>query len=191
MTIIIGLGNPGRKYLDTRHNVGFEFVDCLAKKHNIKVKKLECRALTGIGRIEGQEVLIAKPQTFMNASGESVRSLLEKYHCKESDIIVVYDDISLPVGRIRIRKKGSAGGHNGIKSVIYQTNSDQFARLKIGVGGPEEDSLVDYVLGKFSKEETKKLVELVPIVCEALETMITAGADTAMNRFNHVGAEDE
>ncbi|MBE7043791.1 MAG: aminoacyl-tRNA hydrolase, partial [Ruminococcaceae bacterium] len=147
MKLIVGLGNPGSKYEDTRHNVGFSYIDCLAKKHYIRMKKLECRALTGVGRISGHEVLLAKPQTFMNLSGESVLSLCKKYHCSPADVIVLYDDISLELGKLRIRKKVSAGGHNGIKSIIYQLQSDEFPRLKIGVGAPayEKMDLADHV----------------------------------------------
>lgn len=185
MRIIVGLGNPGSKYEDTRHNVGFSYVDCLAQKHGIKIKKLECRALTGIGRIEGEEILLAKPQTFMNLSGESVLSLCKKYHCSASDVIVLFDDISLELGKLRIRKKGSAGGHNGIKSIIYQLQSDEFPRLKIGVGAPvhEKMDLVDHVLGTFSKEEMKTMISLVPDVCGAVELMLK-DMDKAMNRYN-------
>lgn len=185
MKIIVGLGNPGSKYDDTRHNVGFSYVDCLAQKHHIKIKKLECRALTGVGRISGQEVLLAKPQTFMNLSGESVLSLCKKYNCAPADVIVLFDDVSLELGKLRIRKKGSAGGHNGIKSIIYQLQSDEFPRLKIGVGAPEhkEMDLADHVLGTFSKDELKTMISLVPTVCDAVEMMLK-DMEKAMNRYN-------
>lgn len=185
MKLIIGLGNPGGKYEDTRHNVGFSYLDCLAKKHFIRMKKLECRALTGVGRISGQEVLLAKPQTFMNLSGESVYALCKKYHCTPKDVIVLYDDISLELGRLRIRKKGSAGGHNGIKSIIYQLESDEFPRLKIGVGAPphKEMDLADFVLSTFSGEELDTMISLIPTVCDAVEMMLV-DIDQAMNQYN-------
>lgn len=185
MKLIIGLGNPGSKYEDTRHNVGFSYVDCLAKKHFIRIKKLECRALTGVGQISGQQVILAKPQTFMNLSGESVRSLCKKYQCSPEDVIVLFDDVSLELGKLRIRKKGSAGGHNGIKSIIYQLQSDEFPRLKIGVGAPAEEKmdLADYVLGTFSKEEMSTMISIIPTVCGAVEMMLK-DMDAAMNLYN-------
>ena len=185
MKIIVGLGNPGTKYDDTRHNVGFSYVDCLAKKHFVRMKKLECRAITGVGRIAGQEVLLAKPQTFMNLSGESVLSLCKKYNCEPSDVIVLFDDVSLELGKLRIRKKGSAGGHNGIKSIIYQLQSDEFPRLKIGVGAPihEKMDLADHVLGTFSKDELEIMISIVPDVCGAVEMMLK-DMDQAMNVYN-------
>ena len=183
MKIIVGLGNPGRKYLDTRHNVGFSFADVLAIKNNIKIKKLQCRALVGEGFISGVSVALAKPQTFMNLSGESVQRLLKKYKCKPCDLIVIYDDISLPTGKLRIRKKGSDGGHNGIKSIIYVNNTDEFTRIKIGIGAPE-GSLVDYVLDDFSRDEMKIMIGLSQTVCEAVETIIESGEDAAMSKYN-------
>ena len=183
MKIIVGLGNPGKKYLDTRHNVGFSFADVLAVKHNIKIKKLQCRALVGVGNISGESVVIAKPQTFMNLSGESVKSLLVKYKCTPADLIVIYDDAALPVGKIRIRKQGSDGGHNGIKSIIYINNTDEFTRIKIGIGAPDGE-LADYVLDDFSPSEIKLMTELSITVCEAVETILTSGDDVAMNKYN-------
>lgn len=186
MKLIIGLGNPGSQYVDTRHNVGFAFLDCLANKYNIKVKKAECRAITGVGHIGGEEVVLAKPQTYMNASGESVCALLAKYRVTMEDCIILYDDVSLPLGRIRIRPQGSAGGHNGIKSILYLTKTDVFPRVKIGVGAPAFD-LVDHVLGKFSKLELEQLIALIPTVCDAVETILVSGTQKAMNDFNHTG----
>ena len=186
MKIIVGLGNPGKKYDDTRHNIGFAYLECFAHKHNIKVNKADCKALTGIGRIAGEQVVLAKPQTFMNLSGESVKSLSAKYKCATQDIIVVFDDVSMDVGRMRIRLKGSAGGHNGIKSIIYNLGSEDFPRLKIGVGEkpfPQMD-LADHVLGKFPKEDIKTLTDMIPDVCTALEMLVSGDASGAMNRFN-------
>lgn len=186
MKIIVGLGNPGKKYDDTRHNIGFSYIEAFAHKHGIKINKSESKALTGIGRIAGEQVVLAKPQTFMNLSGESVKSLCVKYKCDIENIIVISDDISLDVGRMRIRTKGSAGGHNGLKSIIFQLGSDEFPRLKIGVGGKpfEGMDLADHVLGKFSKDEIKVLVDMIPDMCTALEMMIQGDTSGAMNRFN-------
>lgn len=186
MKIVVGLGNPGSKYDDTRHNIGFAYLDCLAHKYNIKVNKSECKALTGVGRIGGEQVVLAKPQTFMNLSGESVKSLSVKYKCTPENIIIVFDDISMDVGRMRIRLKGSAGGHNGIKSVIANLSSDKFPRLKIGVGEkpfPEMD-LADHVLGKFSKTDTDILIKMIPDVCTVLEMLVKGDFSEAMNRYN-------
>ncbi len=186
MKIIVGLGNPGKKYDDTRHNIGFAFIEAFAHKHGIKINKSECKALTGIGRIAGEQVVLAKPQTFMNLSGESIKSLCAKYKCEPENIIIIFDDISLDVGKLRIRLKGSAGGHNGIKSIIYQLQSDEFPRLKVGVGGKpfEGMDLADHVLGKFSKDEVKVLIELIPDACTALEMMLEGNAAGAMNSYN-------
>ena len=186
MKLIIGLGNPGKKYDDTRHNIGFAFLECLAHKHNIKINKSECKALTGVGRIAGEQVVLAKPQTFMNLSGESVKSLVAKYKCKIDDVLVVFDDISLDVGRMRVRAKGSAGGHNGIKSIIYQLQSEDFPRLKIGVGGKpfEGMDLADHVLGRFSKDDMKIMTDMIPDVCDCIELMLEGNMQQAMNRYN-------
>ena len=186
MKIIVGLGNPGKKYNDTRHNIGFAYLECFAHKHDININRSECKALTGVGRIEGEQVVLAKPQTFMNLSGESVKSLSVKYKCDPENIIVVFDDVSMDVGRMRIRLKGSSGGHNGIKSIIYNLGSDDFPRLKIGVGEkpfPQMD-LADHVLGKFPKEDIKTLTDMIPDVCTALEMIILGDVSGAMNRFN-------
>ncbi len=186
MYLIVGLGNPGRDYLETRHNIGFEAVDALCAKYDISLSKEKHRAIIGEGRIGGEKVVVAKPQTFMNLSGESVRELQDWYKIEPEQILVIYDDISLPTGKLRIRERGSAGGHNGIKNIIYQLGTDVFPRIKIGVGRPEhpEFDCKDYVLGRFSKAETEILVPAVVRVAEAVETLIAQGAAVAMNRFN-------
>ncbi len=184
MYLIVGLGNPGREYVGTRHNIGFESIDALCSKFDIPMKKEKFRAIIGEGRIGGERVVVAKPQTFMNLSGESVRELKNWY--KPEHILVIYDDMSLPVGKIRIREKGSAGGHNGVKNIIYQLQTDVFPRIKIGVGKPQHPDFdcKDYVLGKFSKEETDVLIKTVVNVTSAVETLISDGVMASMNKFN-------
>lgn len=186
MYLIVGLGNPGRDYVGTRHNIGFEAVDALCSKFDISMNKEKFRAIMGEGRIGGEKVVVAKPQTFMNLSGESVREMRDWYKLEPEEILVIYDDISLPTGKLRIREKGSAGGHNGIKNIIYQLQTDIFPRIKIGVGQPQHPDFdcKDYVLGHFSKEETEILIQTVIRTTEAVETLIAQGAKTAMNRFN-------
>ena len=161
MFVIAGLGNPSSRYEGTRHNVGFDVVDMLADKYKIRIKEKKHRALCGSGIIEGQKVLLAKPQTFMNLSGESIGSILNFYKLDpKSGLLIIYDDVSLAPGRIRIRKKGSAGGHNGIKSIISHAGTQEFLRIKVGVGEkPEGWDLADYVLGRFSREERKLVAD--------------------------------
>lgn len=186
MFLIVGLGNPGREYVGTRHNMGFEAIDAICAKYDIEMNKEKHRAIIGEGRIGGEKVVLAKPQTYMNLSGESVRELADWYKLEPEEVLVIYDDISLPTGKVRIREKGSAGGHNGIKNIIYQLQSDAFPRIKIGVGQerhPDFDCK-DYVLGKFSKEETEILIPTVVRVAEAVECLISEDAKTAMNRYN-------
>jgi len=186
MYIIAGLGNPGRKYVGTRHNMGFEAIDAVAAKYDISVKKAKFNALYGEGSIEGEKVVLVKPQTFMNLSGEAIREFREWYKAENTQIIIIYDDVSLPVGKMRIRPKGSAGGHNGIKSIIYQLNTDVFPRIKIGVGSPEnpEYDLADYVLGKFSKAEIKELTQVAIKTADAVGEIIKNGVEKAMSAFN-------
>ncbi len=186
MYLIVGLGNPGREYVGTRHNIGFEAVDAICAKYDIKLNKEKFRAVYGEGRIGGEKVLVIKPQTYMNLSGESVREFRDWFKMEQENIIVIYDDISLPVGKLRIREKGSAGGHNGIKNIIYQLGTDVFPRIKIGVGAPEHPDydVKDYVLGRFSKEETEVLVKTVIQAAAAVEEMILHDPQSAMNRYN-------
>lgn len=186
MYIIVGLGNPGRQFENTRHNIGFRCIDRLAEKYNISVLECKHRALIGKGYIEGQKVILAKPQTFMNLSGESVRDILNFYKVEpDTQLIVVYDDISLAVGALRIRKKGSAGGHNGIKNIIAQTGTDIFKRIKIGVGEkPKGYDLADYVLGHFTQAENEEMDAACDRAVEAISLLVQEEVDTAMNRFN-------
>lgn len=186
MYIIVGLGNPGREYENTRHNIGFDVIDTLAKEEGIDVLEKKHKAVIGKGLIEGQKVILVKPLTYMNLSGESVRSVLDFYKVDEtSELIVISDDISLGVGQMRIRKKGSAGGHNGLKNIIAHLGHDEFIRLRMGVGEkPTGYDLADYVLGHFSGEERKVMDESAKCAAEAIRTIISGDADTAMNRFN-------
>lgn len=186
MYIIAGLGNPGKNYVGTRHNMGFEVIDTIAAKYNININKEKFKAHYGEGRIGSEKVILIKPQTFMNLSGESIREFVEFYKLDSENLIVIYDDISLPVGKLRIRPKGSAGGHNGMKSIIYQIQSDIFPRIKVGVGAPENKDydLADYVLGKFTKEEVDTLIPVAIKAASAVETIINSGTEKAMAEFN-------
>lgn len=191
MYIIAGLGNPGRQYAHTRHNVGFDAIDVLAEKYNIKVENGKCKALTGSGRIEGQSVLLVKPLTFMNLSGESIRALTDFYKIDETtQLIVIYDDISLPPGQLRIREKGSAGGHNGIKSIISHLGGQEFLRIKVGVGEkPAGWDLADYVLSRFAEDERKKVEEALKRAADAAVCLMTDGVESAMNEYNRKVSE--
>ena len=188
MFIIVGLGNPGREYEGTRHNVGFLVLDKLAAKENISILEKKHKAIIGKGMAAGQKCVLAKPQTYMNLSGESVRQLIDFYKVDETaELIVISDDISLEVGQIRIRKKGSAGGHNGLKNIIAHLGHDSFIRVKMGVGEkPAGWDLVDYVLGRFSPKDREAMDEAADRAAEAVRTIIAEGPDAAMNQFNTV-----
>ena len=186
MYIIVGLGNPGKQYENTRHNIGFMTIDSIAEKHQIPVIEIKHKAQIGKGYIGGEKVILAKPLTFMNLSGESVRALTDYYKVDtDTNPIVIYDDISMDVGQLRIRKKGSAGGHNGIKSIIAHLNSDVFQRIKMGVGDKKPGyDLADYVLGHFDKSERDTINQSIQDAVAAVETIMSEGADAAMNRYN-------
>lgn len=185
MYIIVGLGNPGSKYEGSRHNVGFASVDMLAQKQNIAMDFLRHDAVCGKGVIEGNKVILAKPQTFMNLSGKSVSELVNFYKAGTDGLIVIYDDIDLPPGQLRIRKKGSAGGHNGIKSIIERLGTDEFTRIKVGVGSkPAGWDLADYVLGHFAKEQEALMEDAYETAAKACVDIILNGADFAMNKYN-------
>ena len=186
MYIIVGLGNPGKEYGGTRHNIGFDVIELLAGQENISVAEKKHKALIGKGVVAGQRCILAKPQTFMNLSGESVRALLDYYKADEKEeLIVISDDVSLDVGQIRIRKKGSAGGHNGLKNIIAMLGHDTFIRVKMGVGEkPRGWDLADYVLGRFSGPERKIMDEAAERAADAIRSIISQGADAAMNDFN-------
>lgn len=186
MYIIAGLGNPGRKYAGTRHNAGFDVVDRLADSYRIRVREKKHHALCGQGMIGGEKVLLVKPQTYMNNSGDSIAEIIQYY--KEDPaarLIVVYDDISLEPGRIRVRKKGSAGGHNGIKSIISRVGTQEFVRVRIGVGEkPEGWDLADYVLGHMDRRERAAVEEAFAEAKEAIELIVQGRVDKAMNDYN-------
>ena len=186
MFIIAGLGNPDRQYEGTRHNAGFDVIDRIAEKYNIAVDTKKHRACIGKGIIGGQKVLLAKPQTYMNLSGESIRSLVDYYKIdEENELLVVYDDISLDVGQLRIRAKGSAGGHNGIKNIIAHLGTQVFPRIKVGVGEkPKGYDLADYVLGHFSKAERERMEEGYDHAVRAAEMIVSGQLSEAMNEFN-------
>ena len=186
MYIIIGLGNPTAQYEGTRHNVGFDVIDRLGEKYNIAVDTKKHKAYIGKGMIDGQKVILVKPQTYMNLSGESVRELVDYYKVyAEEEVLVIYDDISLDVGQLRIRKKGSAGGHNGIKNIIAHLGTQVFPRIKVGVGEkPKNYDLADYVLGHFSKAERAQMEEGYYRATEAVRLILAGEIDAAMNQYN-------
>lgn len=186
MYIIAGLGNPTKEYDNTRHNIGFAAIDALADKYGISVSDMKNKALMGKGVINGNKVMLLKPLTYMNLSGEAIRAAVDYYKIDEkSELIVIYDDISLDVGQIRIRKKGSAGGHNGLKNIIKMLGHDTFTRVRMGVGEkPKNYDLADYVLGHFPVEERKVMDDATKTAAEAIRMIITESADAAMNHFN-------
>ena len=186
MFIIAGLGNPGKRYENTRHNVGFDAIDELVDRYRIPGSGVSHKAMVGKGIMEGQKVLLAKPLTYMNLSGEAIRGLVDYYKIDpETELLVIYDDISLEPGNIRIRKKGSAGGHNGIKSIIAQLGTQNFQRIRIGVGEkPKNWDLADYVLGTFGKEDRPLVEEALGNAAEAAAMIVQGKIDEAMNRFN-------
>lgn len=186
MFVIVGLGNPEKKYEGTRHNIGFAVIDALADKYNISIKDKKHKALCGTGVIEGVKVMLVKPLTYMNLSGDSVADVMNFYKLDpEEDMLVVYDDISLAPGNIRVRKKGSAGGHNGIKSIIARCGTQNFMRVRVGVGEkPEGWDLADHVLGHFSDEDSRLVREAVDDAIGAIVMMSQGDVDQAMNNYN-------
>jgi PTH1 family peptidyl-tRNA hydrolase len=193
MKLIVGLGNPGFLYARHRHNVGFMCVSHLAKKYRIRFDRKQGQARTGIGHIAGYRVVLARPQTYMNASGESVSALLRKLDVAPSDLIVIHDDLDLPTGKIRLRLGGSSGGHKGIDSIIARTGSRDFYRVRVGIGRPElsdgspaarEEAIINYVLSDFTPEESKIIDKALPAVSEAIACLLAEGLDAAMNRYN-------
>jgi len=192
MKIVVGLGNPGKKYQSNRHNIGFRCIDHLAVAHAVAIKKSSCQSDVGRMKIKGEDVLLAKPRTFVNLSGEAVACLLNKYQVSIPDLIVIYDDLDLPTGRIRIRPGGSAGGHRGIKSIIQSIGDREFSRIRVGISRPSadvlpesEDAIVDYVLGDLSPAEEDIINGAVGNVADAVECIISEGISFTMNKFNH------
>lgn len=191
MYLIAGLGNPTREYKKTRHNVGFEAIDILADKAGTTVTEKKHKALYGKGYIGGQKVILAKPQTYMNLSGESIREIADFYKIEPENIIILCDDINLSEGQLRIRLKGSAGGHNGLKNIISHLGTQEFPRIRIGVGEkPRGMDLADYVLGRFPKEQQAVMEEAYRDAAEAACMMIEDGADAAMNHYNRKNKEN-
>ena len=183
MFLIVGLGNIGKEYDGTRHNIGFQAIDYISEKYNIEVNRIKFKGVYGDGLIDGKKVILLKPTTYMNLSGESIREVMNFYKISEDELIVLYDDISLPVGRLRIREKGSAGGHNGIKSIIANIGTEKFPRVKIGIGQPNH-GLVNHVLGKFSSEENEILNKVIPACSDAVNEMIKNSVKDSMNIYN-------
>ena len=184
MYIIVGLGNPGKKYEHTRHNMGFLALDLLADKYGIKVDRLKFKALTGEGRIEGKKVLLVKPQTYMNLSGESVRDVMNFYKEPIENLIVIYDDIDIPEGTLRIRSKGSAGTHNGMRNIIYLLGEDGFPRIRVGIGGERKSDLVNYVIGRVTEKEADALWEALNKAAEAAADIVINDITHAMQEYN-------
>lgn len=184
--LVVGLGNVGDRYEGTRHNVGFDVADELGERGNFPIRKLKHKALTQPAVIGGQRVLVMKPTTFMNLSGEAVADAARFYKITPDHVLVVCDDVSLPLGKIRVRRGGSAGGHNGLKNIIAHLGTDQFPRIKVGVGGkPDPDyDMADWVLGKFQGEDKKTIRTAVEKAADAVECVLKDGCDKAMNRFN-------
>ena len=185
MRLIIGLGNPGLQYRKTRHNIGFECVDLMAQKWAISGSERRAKAVLSRGQRAGQEIVLAKPRTFMNNSGEGVSYLLTRFAASLDDLLVIYDDMELPLGRLRIRASGSDGGHNGVRSIISALHTESFPRVRLGIGcPPENQDSVDHVLGRFSKEDSKVIAHAMETVAHAVECWLEEGIDIAMNRFN-------
>lgn len=184
--LLVCLGNPGKQYENTRHNIGFLTADALEKRCGVKINKLRYRALTGEVKLAGQRVLVIKPQTYMNLSGEAVKLAGGFYKIPPDHVLVISDDVSLPLGKLRIRAGGSAGGHNGLKNIIAHLGTDQFPRIKVGVGAPAhpEHEMVDWVIGNFTPQERKTVDAAIEKVLDAVECLIEKGVNEAQNRFN-------
>ncbi len=182
--IVLGLGNPGAEYAHTRHNIGFDVVDILASRHRIRLSLRRDRAHYGLGLIEGVPVVLAKPMTYMNRSGEAARALLQRYPLDPSRLLVIVDDVALPTGRIRIRPSGSDGGHNGLESIIQSLGTQAFPRVRVGIGTPPPGQMVEYVLSRFSSQEQPIIDEALQRAADAIEAILREGVQNAMNRFN-------
>lgn len=185
MYLIVGLGNPEEEYSNTRHNMGFDSINKLANKYNIKISKNKFQGLYGTGMIQSEKVVLLKPQTFMNLSGISVRQFMNYYRLRNNELIVVYDDLDVERGKIKIRKQGGPGTHNGMKSVVSELGITDFPRIRVGIGYPKnKENLVDYVLEKLSEEECSILGKATNSAAEAIETILKEGIDKSMNKFN-------
>ena len=185
MYLIVGLGNPESDYAKTRHNMGFNVINMLAEKFNIQVNKTKFKALYGTGEINGQKVILVKPQTFMNLSGEAVQEFVNYYKIGKGELIVVFDDIDTLPGKIRIKKNGGPGTHNGMKSVVSSLNTEDFMRVRVGIGMPEfKNDLINYVIGHVPEEEFEILQKGVKLAAESIEEILKNGIDIAMNKYN-------
>ncbi|GKU85017.1 aminoacyl-tRNA hydrolase [Niallia sp. NCCP-28] len=185
MKLIVGLGNPGKQYENTRHNIGFDIIDCIAKDYSIALDKAKFKGIFGMGTIEGEKVILLKPLTYMNLSGESIRPIVDYYDIELENIVIIYDDLDLPVGKIRLRQKGSSGGHNGIKSTIAHLGTEKFNRIRIGIDRPKNGMKVpDYVLGKFTKEEQADLEAVIKKSSEACGQWMKEPFLQVMNKYN-------
>jgi len=183
--IVVGLGNPGKKYESTRHNVGFNAIDCIAEQWGVSVKKIKHKSLIGETKIDGEKVILVKPQTFMNASGEALMEIQRFYKIPIENIIVIYDDLDLDVGKLRIRPSGSAGTHNGMRSIIQLLQDDKFPRVRIGIGKPMiKGDIINHVIGNFPKSERKIVDDIIALSAKAVEEMILNGTNKAMNKYN-------
>jgi len=184
MYIIVGLGNPGKKYENTRHNMGFLTIDRMAEEYGISVDKIKFKALVGEGRIAGQRVVLVKPQTYMNLSGQSVQEIMHFYKEDIENLIVIYDDLDIPAGKIRVRKKGSAGTHNGMRNIVQMLADDGFPRIRVGIGGEKKGDLIDFVIGGVSKSEMELLREATVQASKAAAAIVEKGIEKAMNEYN-------
>lgn len=184
MKLIVGLGNPGKKFNNTRHNVGFMAIDELSKELGISIDQKKFNGVYGKGIVNGETVFLLKPQTYMNLSGESVRPLMEYFNIEVDDLLVIYDDLDLPTGKVRLRQKGSAGGHNGMKSIIAHVHTQEFKRVRIGIDRSGRDTVIDYVLKPFSKEEQPSIQEAIERTVKACEAWTTEPFPEVMNHYN-------
>ena len=196
MKLIVGLGNPGKTYARSRHNVGFRCLNYFARRHSVRLDRRQCRARVGMAQVNSQSILLARPGTFVNLSGQSVACLVNKHHVHLGDLLVVYDDLDLPLGKIRLRQSGSSGGHKGMNSIISALGSGEFPRIRVGIGRPlgekqviSEDDIVNYVLSDFSPQEQTVIVPAIARTAEAIECFLNEGIEAAMNEFNQRSVE--
>lgn len=192
MKLIVGLGNPGKTYARNRHDIGFRCLNYFARLHSIRFDRRQCQARVGFGEVGEEKLLLAKPRTFVNLSGRAVGPLVHKYSISLSDLLIIYDDLDLPLGKIRLRRSGGSGGHNGIKSIVSTLGSENFPRIRVGIGRPQveglsnadEDVIVSYVLGDFTPQEEKLIKPVIAGVAEAIDCFLAQGIEVAMSRFN-------
>lgn len=192
MKLIVGLGNPGRTYAHNRHNIGFRCLNYFARLHSIRFERRQCQARVGFGQVAGSKLLLAKPRTFVNLSGRAVGPLLHKYSTPLSDLLVIYDDLDLSLGKIRLRRSGGSGGHKGMKSIISALGSEDFPRIRVGIGRPQieglsntdEDAIVNYVLSDFTPQEEELIKSVIATVAEAIDCFLAQGMEVAMSKFN-------